>query len=89
MNELGLAFEPDQLRGWKSRERHNVGGNHMRFTRDETIRADRSWQVGLSAWQQLSIRVRTLPAQLRSGSGLELAHRWFGRRSPSRRERGP
>jgi hypothetical protein len=81
MAALGLQLEPAQLESWKSRERHNVGGNRMRFTPDEAIRADESWRLSLSPWRQLSIQLRTLPARLRSGRGLELAHRWCSRRS--------
>ena len=49
MEGLGLAFEPEQLTGWKQRERHNFGGNRMRFDSSEEIRLDEAWRNELSA----------------------------------------
>lgn len=72
---LGLAFEPGQLEGWKNRERHNFGGNRMRFDASDEIRLDEAWRSELSALQKLSIRARTLPARFRRGAGVSLMHR--------------
>lgn len=43
---LGLQSAPDQL-DWAGRERHNLGGNRVRFRRDSAIEADRDWQAAL------------------------------------------
>lgn len=75
---LGLEFEPEQMRGWKSRERHNFGGNPMLYDKIETIRLDEKWRAGLRTREKLWIRTRTVPAKLRNGPLLSLAHRMWG-----------
>jgi len=78
---LGLVFDPAQLAGWKGHERHNFGGNRMRFSSSEEIHLDEAWREGLSCWQQVSILMRTLPARVRWGPLVGLMHRLFvGRR---------
>lgn len=61
LTELGLGFEPQQLR-WASNERHGFGGNSMQFLNDSTIHLDRSWISGLTLFQKLGISILTLPA---------------------------
>lgn len=80
MGWLGLAFEPAQLAGWKRRERHNFGGNRMRFDASEEIRVDDTWRRGLTAVQKARIVARTLPARFRAGVGLRAMHGLFGGR---------
>jgi hypothetical protein len=59
---IGLTYEPGQL-AFGNRERHNCGGNKMRFTADGTIRLDRAWETGLRPWQKLGISLITLPTR--------------------------
>lgn len=60
---LGLHVQEDQLE-WAHRERHNIGGNPMRFSNSSEIRLDRSWRRGLSIRQKIAISWITLPARL-------------------------
>lgn len=62
MDWLGLSFAASQM-DWRAGERHNWGGNGMRFSSDGTIRPDLAWRQGLSAWQKLVIGLTTLPAR--------------------------
>lgn len=75
---LGLEFEPDQLVGWRSLERHNFGGNRMRFEDTETIQLDEAWRTEFSAWKQFYIWTRALPTRTRNRLGLALMRRLFG-----------
>lgn len=54
MTSLGMTYEPSQLL-WAEGERHDVGGNRMRFSEDSTIRMDNSWQESLGTFQKLVI----------------------------------
>ena len=62
MKVLGLAFHPHQL-DWASRERHNIGGNRMRFETSNELRPDRQWRNKLTLAQRLAIDVGTLPGR--------------------------
>lgn len=59
---LGLPFEPAQM-SWVGKERHDCGGNRMRFSKDSTIRVDHAWESGLTSLQKLAISALTLPAR--------------------------
>jgi hypothetical protein len=61
---LGLQFEPEQM-NWatQNRERHDCGGNRMRFNGDNTIRISESWKTGLTRLQKAGISLVTLPAK--------------------------
>lgn len=61
MPELGRDFEPDQL-AWAGRERHNLGGNRMRFQKHSEIRPDLAWRTGLSLWQKAVVGAVAGPA---------------------------
>ena len=52
MHATGVTFEESQI-AWSEAVRHNVGGNHMRFSRDHTIRLDEKWRVALSRHQRV------------------------------------
>ena len=67
MRWLGLEAEPGQLR-FAGRERHNLGGNRMRFAADNTIVPDVGWKRGLSPLQKALVAVASAPARL-PGSG--------------------
>jgi hypothetical protein len=43
---VGLQTTPDQLE-WAGRERHGLGGNRIRFSRDSTIEADLAWRQAM------------------------------------------
>lgn len=72
MRRLGLAFDPGQL-AWAGRERHNLGGNPMRFSASSAIRPDRSWRRGLSLRQMLAVAWLTLPTRF---AGTGFYERW-------------
>lgn len=74
---LGLEPEPEGLQHWRNLERHNFGGNKMRFGKTDEIRLDESWRTGLRVHQKLWIRASTFPARFRRGALLSLAHRLF------------
>lgn len=59
MEWLGLAFEPAQM-DFLAGERHNWGGNGLRFRGDTTIRRDDAWRTGLSRWQKAVVGLTTL-----------------------------
>ena len=65
MDWLGLSFEPTQL-DWATRERHNFGGNSMRFTRDSAIRPDVAWRSGLTRWQKTAVGSLALAGRVSS-----------------------
>ena len=52
MHATGMTFEHSQL-AWSELVRHNIGGNHMRFSRDDTIHLDEKWRVVLSRHQRI------------------------------------
>ena len=54
MRAVGLSFEQDQLL-WAEGERHDVGGNRMRFSDDSKILLDDRWQRDLSPFKKLVI----------------------------------
>jgi hypothetical protein len=68
MRAVDLEFEPQQLQ-WATSEHHNLGGNHMRFTTDSTIRLDEKWRRNLSRTQKLGVWWLTLPTRF-SGTGV-------------------
>ena len=47
MERLGLTFHPSQLQ-WAIQERHNVGGNNMRFGKSSELTLDDHWRKKLS-----------------------------------------
>jgi hypothetical protein len=57
--QAGLDYER-QL-DWTAGERHDLGGNGMRFSTNSAIRVDRAWQSGLSLRQKLAISLLSLP----------------------------
>jgi hypothetical protein len=50
----GLAFSETML-DWAQGERHDVGGNQMRFGTESVIRKDRRWRSEMSMFQQAYI----------------------------------
>jgi hypothetical protein len=62
MESLGLAFHPSQLQ-WAIQERHNVGGNNMRFGKSSELTLDDHWRKKLSLAQRLAINTGTLPGR--------------------------
>jgi Sulfotransferase family len=62
MQYLGVAFEPLQLR-WAMQERHNVGGNRMRWNSSSDLRLDAAWRTELSLMQKLAIDAGTIPGR--------------------------
>jgi hypothetical protein len=63
MQQFGLAFHPHQL-DWAVQERHNVGGNHMRWGTTSELKLDETWRQKLSLAQKLAIDAATLPGRL-------------------------
>ena len=59
MPQLGLAFHPSQL-NWATGERHNIGGNRMRFTSTSELKLDERWRRQLTLVQKLAVEVRAL-----------------------------
>jgi hypothetical protein len=66
MEQLGLAFEPGQIK-WGDADRHNLGGNAMRAQRSNQIRNDEAWKTALSARQALTVRLIAGPARNLAG----------------------
>jgi Sulfotransferase family len=62
MQVLGLTFHPYQL-DWASQERHNIGGNRMRFETSSKLKQGEQWRSELTFAQRLLIDVGTLPAR--------------------------
>lgn len=60
MEYIGLPFEEQQLQ-WAGRERHNMGGNPMRWSTDSTIIPDNKWKTELPAWKRAAISIATAP----------------------------
>lgn len=60
---LGLDFEPEQLR-FRSAVHHQLAGNRMRHSGDDSIRLDERWKTELTAHQQRMISFYTLPARM-------------------------
>jgi hypothetical protein len=58
MQDLGLAFHPDQLQ-WAAKERHNISGNRMRFGASSEVRLDEHWRDELTLAQRLAIDAGT------------------------------
>jgi hypothetical protein len=78
MERLGLRFEPEQL-AWAGRERHNLGGNRMRFATESAIRLDEQWRAGLTPSEKLVIAAITSPARFLPPA-LNRPFRWVYRR---------
>jgi len=62
MQQLGLTFHPLQLQ-WATQERHNIGGNNMRFGDSSELRLDEHWRKKLTLVQKLAIDAGTLPGR--------------------------
>jgi hypothetical protein len=62
MQQVGLTFNPLQL-SWAAQERHNVGGNPMRWKGSSELKRDESWRGNLSVAQQLVINAATIPGR--------------------------
>lgn len=62
MEMLGLAFDPRQL-DWASQERHNIGGNRMRFHTSSELKSDEQWRDELTLAQRIAIDLGTLPGR--------------------------
>jgi hypothetical protein len=62
MEKLGLTFHPLQLQ-WAIQERHNVGGNNMRFGQSSKLRLDEHWRKKLTFAQRVAIDAGTLPGR--------------------------
>ena len=62
MKKLGLTFHPLQLQ-WAIQERHNVGGNNMRFGQSSKLRLDEHWRKKLTLAQRVAIDAGTLPGR--------------------------
>lgn len=63
MEWLGLDFEPEQLR-FRRAAHHQLAGNRMRHSGDDSIRLDERWKTELSVRQQRLISLYTLPARM-------------------------
>jgi len=63
MDALGLELEPVQL-DWASHERHVVGGNRMRDSRDSRIRLDDAAESGLGPVQKLLVDILAYPGRI-------------------------
>jgi hypothetical protein len=74
MGMLGLPFEPGQL-DFAGQDRHNIGGNRMRFSKDSTIALDQAWQSGLDPLQKVTVGLVSKAAR---APGVELAYRAIG-----------
>jgi len=59
MQELGLGFDPNQIR-WAEPERHNVGGNGMRRSTSSELKLDEKWRDRFSLPQRMVIDAGTL-----------------------------
>jgi Sulfotransferase family len=59
MQEVGLAFDPNQLQ-WAEPVRHNVGGNGMRRGTSSELKLDEKWRDHFSLPQQVAIDAGTL-----------------------------
>jgi hypothetical protein len=62
MQMLGLTFHPRQLE-WARHERHNIGGNRMRFETSSELKRDEQWRRELTLAQRLVIDLGTLPGR--------------------------
>lgn len=62
MQALGLAFDPRQL-DFAAQERHNVGGNRMRWSDNSALTLDERWRDNLTLPQRLAIEAGTLPGR--------------------------
>ena len=62
MQHLGIAFHPMQL-SWAAQERHNVGGNRMRWNGSSELKLDAAWRKKLSFAQKLTIDACTIPGR--------------------------
>jgi len=78
MGWLGLAMEPGQL-DFAGRERHNLGGNRMRFSADSTIARDTRWEVGLTPLQKALVSVVSAPARVPGADSAYALWRWLRR----------
>ena len=47
LQQLGIAFHSRQL-DWGAQQRHNVGGNHMRWIRTSELQLDEAWRGELT-----------------------------------------
>ncbi len=56
MSSLGIEYEPTQL-DWASGERHDVGGNRMRFKTESKILLDDRWTRDLNGFQKTIINL--------------------------------
>ncbi|HSK40664.1 MAG TPA: hypothetical protein VK943_12935, partial [Arenibaculum sp.] len=56
-----VPYEPDQL-SWNAQVRHNLSGNVMRQSADNTIRADEKWRSEMNVSQKTLVRTLTAPA---------------------------
>jgi len=52
---LGLQSTRDQL-DWAGRERHDLGGNRVRFSRESAIQPDQAWQQALGPLARALLR---------------------------------
>jgi Sulfotransferase family len=62
LQQLGVAFHPRQL-DWAVQERHNVGGNHMRWGTSSELELDEVWRRKFTRAQKLAIDIGTLPGR--------------------------
>ena len=68
MSQIGLEFEPQQLR-FADCEHHQVAGNHLRMTHDSSIRLDQQYLSpgALSTLRWFAATVLALPLLHRYG----------------------
>ncbi len=62
LQQLGIAFHPRQL-DWGVQQRHNVGGNRMRWGKTSELKLDETWRQKLSLVQRLAIDAATIPGR--------------------------
>lgn len=63
MKRLGFEFESRQLQ-WATQEKHLIGGNRMRRSKSNTVRADTAWQSSLNGLQRSMVSALTAPASI-------------------------
>jgi len=57
LNVVGLNIEENQIQNHRNHERHNIGGNRMRFSGSAEIKLDEKWKRKLGMHQKLGVRL--------------------------------
>ncbi len=56
LGRVGLRFE-NELLNWETGERHDLGGNHIKFGKSNTVRKDERWRADMRSSDQLAVLV--------------------------------